>query len=132
MLVYTQKLAVMGQSVLQAVGGASWAALAELHAQGESETFNRRLVEMTRTGRRARRRSGWCRSSRTTGRSSGSGWRPRFPYAGDAVTVLAAVNAVLFSTQALWCWCFTATGKIRRVVPQVAAAAVVNLVDERR
>jgi hypothetical protein len=53
---------------------------------------------------------------------------PKFPYAGDAVTVLAAVNAVLLATQVLWCWCFTATGQIRRVIPQVTAAAVVNLV----
>ena len=122
----TQKLAVMGQSVLQAVGGASWAALAELHAQGRIETFNRRLVEMTRVVtvlaviglvpvvayNRAFIRI-WLRGESF--------------YGGDAVTTLAAVNAVLLATQSLWGWCFAATGKVRDVIPIVTAAAFVNI-----
>src|SRR5207248_292165 len=34
-LVNSQKLVALGQAALQTVGGASWAALAELHARGE-------------------------------------------------------------------------------------------------
>ena len=46
-LFFTQRLAVAAQSLLQGVGGATWAALAELHARGEREIFNRRLIELT-------------------------------------------------------------------------------------
>lgn len=126
-LVNTQKLVLMGQSLLIAVGGASWAALAELHAQGEHETFNRRVIEMTRM----------VTVIALIGlvpvvaynRDFFRIWLgPGRPYGGDLVTALAALNAVLLATQSLWCWCFTATGKIRSVVPQVTAAAVVNIV----
>jgi O-antigen/teichoic acid export membrane protein len=125
-LVNTQKLMLMGQSLLMAVGGASWAALAELHAQGEHETFNRRVVEMTRM----------VTVIALVGlvpvvafnRVFFQIWLgPQRPYGGDLVTALAAVNAVLLATQSLWCWCFTATGKIRAVVPQVTVAAVLNI-----
>ena len=51
-LYFTQRLAVVAQSLLQGVGGATWAALAELHARGEHETFNRRLVELDDPGGR--------------------------------------------------------------------------------
>lgn len=124
-LVNTQKLASMGQSVLLAVGGASWAAMAQLHSQGQVETFNRRLVEMTRM----------VSVLAVVGlvpvvaynRAFIRLWLPGADYGGDAVTILAAVNAWLLSTQVLWGWCFTATGKIRYVVPQAVAGAVLNV-----
>ncbi len=47
-LVTTQRLIQAGQGVLQSVGSASWAALAELHAQNRAEIFNKRLIEMSR------------------------------------------------------------------------------------
>jgi len=126
-LVNTQKLVLMGQSLLIAVGGASWAALAELHSQGEHETFNRRVVEMTRM----------VAVIALIGLVPVVAFNHAFfriwlgpgrPYGGDLVTALAALNALLLATQSLWCWCFTATGKIRAVVPQVTASAAVNIV----
>ena len=85
---------MIGRQALPAGGGAGGEARAELNAQGQAETFNRGLVEMTRlvvvlaavglvpvvAYNRAFVRI-WL--------------APKFPYAGDAVTVLAAVNAVL-------------------------------------
>ena len=125
-LVTTQRLATLGQSVLQGVGGATWAALADLHARGERATFNRRLVEL----------------SRLTAILAAAGLAPvvaynrafvalwmgsTFPYAGDLVIAFAAVNVVLLAEQSLWAWCFSATGNVRLVVAPGAAAAVVNL-----
>ena len=46
----TQRLAQLAvQSQLQAIGSATWAGLAELHARGERELFQARLIELTRT-----------------------------------------------------------------------------------
>ncbi len=125
--IYTQKLAQMGQMILQSVGGASWAALAQLHAHGDLETLNRRLVEMTPqivvlgvVG---------LVPVVAYNRAFVRLWLPHLSeYGGDAVIVLAAVNAVLLATQSLWCWCFVATGKIRLLLPISIAATIVNLV----
>jgi O-antigen/teichoic acid export membrane protein len=50
-----------------------------------------------------------------------------FRYGGDAVTILAAVNALLLAEQSLWAWCFSATGKVRELVAPAVAAAALNL-----
>ena len=121
---------MIGQAVLQGVGGSSWAALAELHAQGKRETFNRRLIEMTRM----------VAVLGVIGLVPVVAYNQAFfrlwlkgtvAYGGDLVTVLAAVNAVLLAEQSLWAWCFTATGKIREVVVQASVAAVVEPGGER-
>src|SRR5262249_45498334 len=44
-LYVTQRLTVLVQSQLQGIGTASWVGLAALHAQGQLQVFNRRLVE---------------------------------------------------------------------------------------
>lgn len=125
-LVNTSRLPMIGQGLLQGVGGASWAALAELDAQGDRETFNRRLIEMTRM----------VAVLGVTGlvpvvafnRAFVSVWMgPEFPYGGDLVAILAAVNAVLLAEQSLWAWSFSATGKVREVIAPAVAAALVNV-----
>lgn len=121
----TQTLATMGQSVLQAIGNATWAALAELHVRGERETFNRRLVEITRTS--AVLAIAGLVPVVAYNRAFFRIWSPGPPYAGDAVVILAAVNALLAAELSTWCWCFAATGTLRRVVVPVVAAALVNL-----
>lgn len=124
-LANTQKLANIGLGVLQGVGGASWAALAELHARGDTETFNRRLVEMTR-GLAVLAAAGLVPVV-AYNRAFVRLWVGPGFYAGDLVTALAAVNAVLLAEQSLWAWCFSATGKVRELVAPAAAAAAVNL-----
>lgn len=119
----TQRLAAIGGSVLQSVGGASWAALAELHRAGDLETFNRRLVELTR-GVAVLAAAGFAPvlayNRAFFGLWLGDG------YGGDALTALAVVNALLLAEQSLWAWCFTATGRAGRVVAPAAAAAALN------
>ncbi len=125
LLANTQRLANVGLGVLQGVGGASWAALAELHARGDFETFNRRLVELTR-GVAVLAAAGLVPVV-AYNRAFLRLWvGPEF-YAGDLVTALAAVNAVLLAEQSLWAWCFSATGKVRELAAPAAAAAAVNL-----
>jgi O-antigen/teichoic acid export membrane protein len=122
---YTQKLAQLGQSILQAVGGASWAALAQLHAHGHMETFNKRLIELTRMIAVV----GVVGLVPVVGydRAFVRLWLgPRF-YGGDLVIMLASVNAVLLATQSLWAWCFVATGRTRELVPLTVVTMLVNL-----
>jgi O-antigen/teichoic acid export membrane protein len=125
----TQRLAALGQSVLTGVGSASWAGLAELHARGERETFNRRLVELSRLV--AVLAVVGLGPVVAYNRAFIHLWLgldgPDFTYGGDLVIVVAAVNVFLFSLQSLWAWCFTATGNVRYIVPQTAVVAVVNL-----
>lgn len=125
-LFFTQRLPVLAQSLLLGIGTATWAPLAELHARGEHEAFNRRLVELSRL----------LALLSITGlgpivaynRHFVAAWMgPSFAYGGEVVTLLAAVNAFLLGQFSLWGWCFSATGQTRRVVTASVAAAVVNV-----
>lgn len=124
-LFVTQRLALIAQGQLQGIGSASWAALAELHAQGEHETFNRRLVELTRViailgmtvlgpivAFNSQFVALWLGSSRD---------------GGPLIIVIAAANAMLIAFTSLWLWVFTGTGQIGRVVRPILASAALNL-----
>ena len=126
-LFFTQRLAVVGQSLLQGVGGATWAALAELHARGDRDIFNRRLIELT--------------TLVSVLAAAGLGpvvaynhhffalWVGRgVAYGGDLVIAVAALNAILQAQTAFWAWCLGATGHMREQVPPAIAWAVLNLV----
>ena len=125
-LFFTQRLAVLAQTLLQGIGSATWAALAELHAKGEHETFNRRLIELT----------GLVSVLSVSGLAPVVAYNRHFfalwvgrslTYGGDAVIVIAALNALLFAQTTLWSLCFGATGQVRRIVGQSVAWAAVNL-----
>lgn len=125
-LFFTQRLVVLGQQVLQGIGNATWAALADLHARGELILFNRRLVELSRLvavlaavglGPVIAYNHAFFRLWANSGEV----------YEGDFVVVVASVNVFLVSLQSLWCWCFTATGQVRRIVPLTVIGAVINL-----
>jgi O-antigen/teichoic acid export membrane protein len=124
----TQRLASLGQTVLQGIGGATWAALAELHARGDLHTFNRRLVELSRLV--AVLAATGLAPVVAYNRAFVSLWLgldgPDFTYGGDLVIAVAAVNVVLLAEQSLWAWCFSAAGNVRYVVAPAVAAAVVN------
>ncbi|MGH7924927.1 MAG: lipopolysaccharide biosynthesis protein [Candidatus Binatus sp.] len=124
--VLTQRLTSLAQRELQTIGNASWAALAELSAQGRKDVFSRRLLELTRVvaviGLAAlipivafNRQFVWL-------------WVGRGRYAGDLITALAAANALMQAIFSLWGWCVTGTGQIRRIIPMTIVQAVLNLV----
>ena len=125
-LAITQRLIVAGQGALQGVGSASWAALAELNVQGHRETFNCRLVEMTRIV--ALLAAAGLTPIVIFNRAFIRLWMgPDFLFGGDVVTIAAAMNAFLLAEQSLWAWCFSATGKTRVLVKPAVATAVINL-----
>ena len=125
-LAITQRLIVAGQGALQSVGSASWAALAELHVQGHQETFNRRLIEMTRIT--ALLAAAGLAPVVVFNRAFVRLWMgDAFVYGGDFVTLAAALNAFLLAEQSLWAWCFSATGKTKVLVIPAVASAFINL-----
>jgi len=126
-LFFTQRLASLMQTLLGGVGSSIWAPLADLHARGEHEAFNRRLIEL----------------SRLVGFLSVTALAPivvynrhfvrllmgpSFQYGGDTVIILAALNAFLLAQFALWGWCFSGTGQIRKVVATSVVSALVNVI----
>jgi O-antigen/teichoic acid export membrane protein len=125
-LFFTQRLAVLAQSLLLGIGSATWAPLAELHARGETEAFNRRLVELSRLV--AILSVVGLGPIVAYNRHFITAWMgPSFAYGGEAVIVIAAINAFLFAQVALWGWCFSATGQTRRLVKTCMASALVNV-----
>ena len=124
----TQRLAVVGQTVLQSIGNAVWAGLAELDARGDRQTFNRRLIEITRL----------------VGVLGVAGLAPvvaynqafvarwlklasHVTYGGNLVVIVTAVNVYFLAELSLWFWCFSSTGRVRHVVAIAVTGAAVNL-----
>jgi len=125
-LFFTQRLVVLAQTLLLGVGGATWAPLAELHARGEIETFNRRFLEISRLVAVLSVASLGpivAYNRHFVGLWMGS----HFEYGGDAIAILSAVIAFLLPQFSLCGWCFSATGQIRKIVGVSIVAAVVNM-----
>lgn len=124
-LFLTQRLiALAGQQVL-GLGNASWAALAELYALGRHDDFRARLLDLTRLV------SGLAVALLVPI----AAWNPHFiarwvgeaSYAGDSVSLLAAVNGWILALLSLWGWCFSGTGLMGALVPPALASAALNL-----
>jgi O-antigen/teichoic acid export membrane protein len=125
LLVVTQKLVVMGQTQLQNIGAASWAGLAEMHAQGHRDLFNRRLIELTRLV--AVLGVAGLAPVVAYNRHFIGLWMGPGNFAGEWVTVVGAINALLLASLSLWNWCFSGTGQLRRVVGAAAVGTAINL-----
>jgi O-antigen/teichoic acid export membrane protein len=121
----TQQMAVLAQSHLRGIGQATWAGLAELYSHGNEATFRVRLLELT-------------------GMVSGLGmailapitaynasfvgiWVGRNVYAGDAVTALGCLNALLWSVFSLWGWVLLGAGRIGQWVRFGVASALLSV-----
>ena len=126
-LYLTARLASLAQVQLQAIGAASWAGLAELHAQRAYDTFNRRLVELTTLV--AVLGIAVLGPIAAYGRPFFLLWMRGKPvtFGGDAVVIIASVNAFLLGLFSLWGWCFAGTGQVRRLVVPAVIATVINL-----
>lgn len=122
---YTQRLLVVVQSNLQALGNASWAGLSDLIARNETDVFEQRLLELSKL---VVAMSGIALVPlAAVNRSFIYLWLGPERYAGDVVTVLAAVNALILPLLSLWGWCFVGTGNVRRLNTMTAGQTVVNL-----
>lgn len=121
----TQRLAVLAQGQLQAIGVATWAGLIELFNRGELATFRRRLLELTELTA--------VLGCATLGPIFAFNhyfvrlWVGRTSDAGEAVILAAVVNAFLMGLFSLWTYCFTGTGRIAQIVPGAVISAVVNV-----
>jgi len=127
-LYVTVRLASLAQAQLQAIGAASWAGLAELHAQGNRDTFNQRLVELTTLV--AVLGLAVLGPIAAYNRHFFNLWvGPKLVTSGggDLVIVIAAVNAFLLGLFSLWGWCFAGTGRVRLIVVPSAIATAINL-----
>jgi O-antigen/teichoic acid export membrane protein len=126
-LYVTLRLVSVAQTQLQSVGTVSWAALAELHAQGDRETFNRRLLELTNLV--ALLGIAALVPIAAYNRHFFDLWvsQKRVAFGGEVLTAIAAANALFLGLYSLWGWCFSGTGQVRTIVVPAIAATVVNL-----
>lgn len=122
----TQRLAVLTQIQIQAIGNATWAALSDLHSKGEHEQFNARLVELTQLvmvvaialmGAIAAYNPYFVKF-----------WVGEARYSGSLVSGLAASNGILLGLSTLWTWCFIGTGQINKVIRPIVVGTLINLV----
>jgi O-antigen/teichoic acid export membrane protein len=122
----TQRLTTLVQSQVQGIGNASWAALAELYAQGNREQFNARTIELTRlvvvmsctlmipiVAYNHYFIQLWVGAER---------------FGGDLVTILAASNGLLLGVLSLWGWLFAGTGQQDKLVWLNITATCVNVI----
>lgn len=125
-LFVTRRLAGLAEGQLHGVGNASWAALAELYAQGQLQVFNHRVVELTSLVTTL----GVASMIPITAYNHHfvARWVGASHYGGNLVTVVAALNALLVSLASFWGWCFFCTGQVRRIVPVTIAGAVINFI----
>jgi len=121
----TQRLIGICQGQLKSVGDSVWASLGELHARGQREKFNQRLLELTRLivvlGTAAMVPLAAYNHYFVTL------WVGRTNFGGECLTVLACLNAVLFGIILFWENTFNATGHLAARVPVALTSAGVNL-----
>jgi len=121
----TQRLAMLAQRELQGIGNASWAALAELHARGELKTFNQRLIELTTL---VTVLGVACMVPLAAyNRHFVTLWVGPARYGGQALTIIASLNAILLATFSLWGWCVSGTGQIGEMSNAMVIQATINL-----
>lgn len=121
----TQRLASLGQGELQGIGNASWAGLAELHVQGRTDIFNRRLVELTRYV--AVLGFAILIPIASYNLAFISLWIGARRYGGDWLTILAAINAMLAGLFSLWGWCIGGTGGAAHLMKGLVAQTAINV-----
>jgi O-antigen/teichoic acid export membrane protein len=121
----TQRLITIAVAQVRGISNASWAALTELHVTGEREVFTARVLELTSLvvvlGLAtlvpiAAFNHAFIRL-----------WVGEQTYAGQAVTILAAVNGLVASVLSVWIWLFDGTGQAARLVPMALIGAALNV-----
>lgn len=125
---YTVTVALAGLLgvVVNGIGNSTWAALANLHNSGLHDAFSHRLVQLTRfvsvfacallVPVIAWNRDFVLAWVKEPGR-----------YAGDALSTLVALSAILMATLTLWSWPLLMTGRVRKALPYFAVGLAVNL-----
>ncbi|WP_413171758.1 polysaccharide biosynthesis C-terminal domain-containing protein [Anabaena azotica] len=123
----TQRLATLAQAQIQGIGNATWAALADLYAKGETERFNARLIELTRLV--AVMGVTFMVAIASYNHHFITLWVGEDRFGGDGLTLLAACNGFLQGLLSLWGWCFGGTGKQPKLVRPTMLASGINFLS---
>jgi O-antigen/teichoic acid export membrane protein len=121
----TQRLPMLAQTQTQGISNATWAALADLHAKGEREKFNERLIELTRLV--AVMGLAFMVAIAAYNSYFINLWVGQNRFGGDTLTLLAASNGFLQGLLSLWGWCFTGTGNVAKVIRPFVLGTAINL-----
>jgi O-antigen/teichoic acid export membrane protein len=111
----TQRLLLLADAQVMALGAAAWAALAELYHQGQTERFNHRLTQLTRwTGV-----LGFALIVPLVAatRPFVGLWVGPGRYGGDLLVAATATYVWAHTAAALWTWPLVTTGRVRAVLP---------------
>lgn len=122
----TTRLPSMLGTQLLALGGSSWAALAELHYQGHTERMNTRLIQLTRLSSFAgfvllAPAAVWNEAFVTV-------WAGDGQYASGWITIVSCANAWMMSLNSLWGWVLSGTGRVKTMIPCMVVGTVVNVI----
>jgi len=122
----TQQLVGLAQSQVRGIGQATWAGLAELYVQDNNSRLRMRLLELT--GMVSGLGVAVLAPVAAYNRAFVHLWVGQNGYAGEAVTILACLNAVLWGIFALWGWALLGTGHIAWWVPFALLSTLVNVI----
>ena len=125
-LFLTQRLANLGQLLLNGISSAIWPSLAEMHARGEHDGFNIRLVEITRL----------VAVMGVAGLAPVIAYNPHFiaRWVGPAndggrlVVLVASAIAILGGILQITAAALVTTGHVGRLAKAAAVSAVLNLI----
>jgi O-antigen/teichoic acid export membrane protein len=121
----TQRLLLLVDGQILAIGAVTWAALAELHHRGEADRMNRRLVTLTRAT--AVLGFGILLPVAAATRAFVHLWVGPVGYGGLGLTLATLGWTCQHGLIALWAWPLMATGHVRRVLPVMILGAVVSV-----
>ncbi len=121
----TQRLTAIAQTQIQGLGNASWASLVELYFHKEADKFNARLIELTRLVAVISITllvPIACYNSFFIDL-----WVGKARFAGEAVSLLATINAFLQGLLSLWHWMFFGTANVAKIIPLSLTTSAINL-----
>lgn len=122
----TQRLAQMIQLQLQHISNSTWPAIGDLYYKNQRELLNRRILELTEITAWL---SGICLGALIISNKAFIFlWTGEATYSGNMTTILACINAGLFSVTSLWSWCFSAVNRSDKVVPVFFVQSMVNII----
>jgi len=120
----TQSLTRMATTVLQSVGGSTWAGLCELYQTGQHDLFRQRLLQLTNFT--AILGAVFVLPVAVLTKPFVHLWVGSSQYAGDAVAAIAVTNALLLPVFSLWGWVYNGTGRVDRLMSYFIKLAILN------
>jgi|GEM_PF-2618284 len=122
----TQRLIAIAQGQLATIGSSVWAPLGDLYARGEHDRFRTRLIQVSKL---VVILGVACMAPLMAyNQHFVTKWVGLSQYAGDFITGLSCMNAVIYGLFVLWALALDATGHVNARVKVSLAFAIVNIV----